>query len=318
MDGAHRFAHCPAGVVLATLMRMRTALLVAALGVFAVSLVGCGDASTSTGSVRRGYTPAPNDDPSDDPNAAPDPDSEPNPNSDSKPTAPATPGTSTGQLAVTVSNAAPATDLGTTLDLTVTIEPKQGATGSAVMSVTGLPPGVTAVFNPASVTLGTAPVTSKMTITVPYEVAPTAPGQQSALVIKAAAGAIEATANANFKVNPKVTLTIPVNSAALIAAGGGAKNVDGWGGPAFGTAPKPLQTQLGNNITFVVRNADSTARTVHGQNGFAHGDGPVAPGAIENKTRAYPPGLTASGYLHGEPNNVGTVAGFTVRIVQAQ
>src|SRR5437763_1609023 len=82
----------------------------------------------------------------------------------------------------------------------------------------------------------------------PATVAPTANGAASALVIKATSGATTATANANFKVNPKLTMTIPVNSAALIAAGGGTKYVDGWAGAALGTAPAALKTQQGNPI----------------------------------------------------------------------
>ena len=78
-------------------------------------------------------------------------------------------------------------------------------------------------------------------------------------------------------------------------------------GGGFGTAPvtlpasrHALKTQVGNGINVIVKNADSTGRTVHGQNGFAHfahGDGPVAPGTIENKVRVINAGANASGYL---------------------
>lgn len=301
---------------------MRNRLLIAIVGLATVTtLVACGDASDSTG-IQRGrgaYVPGPNDDPSDDPNAPKDPDSAPNPNATTPPAAPATPGTTAGQLGVALSNTTPATDLGTTIDITVTVEPKAGFTGQATLTATGLPEGATAAFNPASVTLNTTPVTSKLTVTVPYTAVPSAAGAASAVVVKAAAGAIEATANANFKVNPKVTMTIPVNSAALIAAGGN-KRIDAWAGPAFGTAPQPLKTQAGNNIVFVVKNNDSAPRTVHGNGGaagFAHGDGAVAPGATDPKVRAYGPGTNANGYLHGETNNAGVAVGFGFTIVAA-
>jgi len=299
---------------------MRNALLVAiGLATLTVSVMGCGDASSSSGIQRRTRAPAIPNDPSEEEGAVPDPDDAPNPNSEAPPSAPSNPGTSAGELGVTLSTATPATDLGTTLDINVTVEPKQGFKGDATLTATGLPAGVTAAFSPATVTLNTTPATAKLTITVPYTAVPSAPNTSIPLVVKATAGAVSATANANFKINPRVTLTIPVNSAALLAAGGGAKLVDGWGGPAFGSAPAELQTQVGNGITFVVKNADSTPRTVHGQNGFAHGDIAVPPGQNDPKSRVLNPAngtIASSGYLHGETN--GTSVGFRVTVKQAQ
>jgi hypothetical protein len=298
---------------------MRNALLVALIPVFAVAAlsVGCGDAS-STGIQRsRGGAAIPND-PSEEEGALPDPDQPANPNSNAPPAAPSTPGTSAGQIGVTLSTATPATDLGTTTEITVTVEPKAGFTGQAMLTATGLPAGVTATFSPASVTLNTTPVTAKLTLDVPFTTIPSAPGAASAIVIKAASGAAEATANANFKVNPKVTMTIPVNSAALLAAGGGAKLVDGWGGPAFGSSPVTLQTQAGNGITFIVKNADSTPRQVHGQGGFPHGDIAVPAGEADPKSRVLDPAnanINSSGYIHGATN--GTSVGFKVTVNKA-
>lgn len=297
---------------------MRNALLVALFPVLALttaSAIGCGDASPSAG-IQRSHgavAGAPND-PSEDPNAPAEPSQPPNPNADTPAPAPVTPGTTAAQLGVTLSTATPATDLGTSLDITVTVEPKAGFTGSAALTATGLPAGVTATFMPASVTLNTTPVTSKLTLLVPYTATPSAAGAASAVVIKAAAGAVEATANANFKVNPKITMTIPVNAGALLAAGGGAKNVDGWAGAIFGTAPSPLTTQAGNPIAVVVKNADSAPHIVHGNAGFVHGDtaNPVPAGGIDPKTRTLAAGVNTSGYIHGETN--GTSVGFAIKV----
>jgi hypothetical protein len=165
---------------------------------------------------------------------------------------------------------------------------------------------VTGTFNPASVTLNTTPATAKLTLVVPYTTIPSAPGAASAIVVKAAAGAVEATANANFKVAPQ------------LAAGGGAKNIDTWGGPTFGQNAVPLQTQAGNGINFVVKNLDSAAHEVHGQNGFPHGAAVVAPGGLDNKVRVLDPAaanINASGYIHGETN--GTSVGFKVLVNKA-
>lgn len=301
---------------------MRNALSLV-LGVVALStFAACGDASSSSGIQRRPTIPQDSSEeegaPSD-----PDPSSPANPNSSTPPAPPATPGTSAGALEVALSTATPATDLGTSLDVVVTITPKAGLTGEIALSATGLPAGVTGTFAPATVTAGTAPATSKLTLTVPFTTVPSAPGAPSAIVVKATSGSTVATANANFKVNPQVTLTVPVNTTALLAAGGGAKNVDGWGGPTFGANAVPLQTQAGNGITFIVKNLDSAPHEVHGQGGFAHGAAVIAPGAVDSKSRVLDPAaanFAASGYIHnaqGANEANGTAVGFKVLVNKA-
>jgi hypothetical protein len=307
---------------------MRNALLVAipVLALASLSMIGCGDASSSTGIQRnRGPSagiPAAGEAQTHDPNA-PDEAADPaNPNASTPPPAPATPGTVAGTLAVTVDNATPATDLGTSIDLTVTVEPKAGFKGEAGLTVTGLPTGATGTFAPPSVTLNTTPVTSKLTIKVAASTAPSAAGAASAIVIKATSPAVnggtatEASANANFKVNPKITMTIPVNADAMRAAVG-TRYVDGWFGPMFGSAPAPLQTQVGNPIVVVVKNADSVPHIVHGNAGFVHGDtaNPVPAGGIDPKTRTLNPAngtLNTSGYLHEGAN--GTSESFRITV----
>jgi hypothetical protein len=270
---------------------------------------GCGDSDSNTLGG-----PALPDDPSELPGAPDDPDQPANPNASTPPPAPTSPGT-TGQIEVALSTATPVTDLGTSLDITVTVTPKAGATGQATLTATGVPPGVTATFVPTSVTLATAPVTAKMTLTVPYTTIPSAAGKPSAIVVKVAAGNAAGTANANFKVNPQVTLTIPVNCAALLAAGGGAKTLDTYGGPTFGANAVPLQTQAGNGITFIVKNLDSVAHEIHGNGGFPHGSAKIPAGGTDTKVRVLDPAaadIKASGYIHGEAN--GTAAGFKVLV----
>jgi hypothetical protein len=305
---------------------MRNALLVLlpVLALATVSVAGCGDASSSTGIQRnRGAAkaiPDPGTDQDHDPNAAEEPADPQNPNSTTPPPAPATPGTVAGELGVTLSTATPATDLGTSLDIVVTVEPKAGFKGDAALSVTGLPTGATGTFTPATVTLNTTSVTSKLTVKVLATAAPSAAGASSALVVKAASTGttpVEATANANFKVNPKITMTIPVNADAMRAAVG-TRYVDGWMGPIFGTAPAALQTQAGNPITVVVKNADSVAHIVHGNAGFVHGDtgNPVPAGGIDPKNRTLAAGVNTSGYLHDGAN--GTSESFRISVNTAQ
>ena len=295
---------------------MRNALLLAIAGLATVTLFACGDASSSTNQrgVGGAAIPPEGTDQMHDPNAPSNQPADPvNPNATTPPKPPASTGTPAATLAVAVSTATPTADLGTATEIDVTITPKSGATGTATLSVTGLPTGATAAFVPPSVALGTTAVTSKLTITVPMTAAPSAAGAASALVITATDGAVVATANANFKVNPKINMTIPVNADALRAAVG-TRYVDGWGGAAIGTVPAPLQTQTGNPITVVVKNLDSVAHIVHGNAGFIHGDtaNPVAPGQIDPKNRTLAPGVNTSGYLHDGAN--GTSESFRITV----
>ncbi|GAC1545216.1 MAG: hypothetical protein NVS3B10_09360 [Polyangiales bacterium] len=306
---------------------MRNALLIA-IGLASVSIFanGCGDASTST--IQRGHgatgIPAPGSDQMHDPNAPNEPADPVNPNASAPPPAPATAGVAASALAVTVDNATPAADLGGSVEVTVTVEPKAGFTGTATLSVTGLPAGATSTFAPATVMLtGTAAVTSKLTLTVPATAVPSEANAPAALVITATApgaaggAAVAATANANFKVNPKITMTIPVNADAMRAAVG-TRYVDGWFGTVFGTAPQPLQTQADNPITVIVKNADSVSHIVHGNAGFVHGDTavPVPPGGTDPKNRTLKAGVMTSGYLHDGAD--GTSESFRITVNTAQ
>lgn len=300
---------------------MRNLLTLALATVATLSFAACsaddGQQIVSRKKTPKTSQPAEGETQDHDPNAASDEPGDPaNPNSTSTPDKPATPGQAAGELGVTLSTQTPATDLGTKTDITVTVEPKAGFKGEAQLSVAGLPAGATAAFSPASVTLNTTPVTSKLTITVPTTAAPSPSGGASALVVTAKSGAITATANANFKVNPKLTMTIPMNADALRAAVG-TRYVDGWAGPAFGTQPEALQTQQGNPITIVVLNEDSKAHIVHGNAGFAHGDtgNPVAPGATDPKNRTVAVGANTSGYLHDGQN--GTSVSFRISVKAA-
>ena len=291
-------------------------LLVALVSTAALLAINCGGADDSSSDLQGGGSALP-DDPSELPGAPADPDSPANPNTTAPPPAPTSPGTSS-QIAVALSTATPSADLGTSVAIDVTVTPKAGFTGQATLAATGLPTGVTATFAPASVTLGTAPMIAKMTVMVPYTTVPSPVGGASAIVVKATSGAAEATANANFKIVPRVTLTIPINTAALLKAGGGSKFLDTWGGPTFGANAVPLQTQAGNGITFVVKNLDSVAHEIHGNNGFAHGSAKVEPGGTDTKVRVLDPkvaNISANGYIHGEAN--GTAASFKVMVNKA-
>lgn len=224
-----------------------------------------------------------------------------NPNANTTAQAPTGTGVAAQSFALTMANATPTIDLASESELKVNIEAKNGFTGTVNVTVDGLPAGVTA--SPASGTPGT-PVTIKLTSSATAPVTPT--DGKVELTVKGTSGTQTATALANFKVLPKITMTVPVNSAALLQAGG-QHFLAAWGDQAFadGTA---LQTQADNPIVVTVRNDDSTARTVHGDNGFKHGAGAIAPGDTDSTPRSIKPGVNGSGYLHGVTN--GTAVGF--------
>lgn len=300
---------------------MRNALYLV-VGAVSLSLfAACGDASSSSGIQRR---PNPNlaggvDDglPADGENAV-DPG---NPNANTPPPAPTNPGQAAGEMAVTLSSATPLVNLGDQVEITVTVEPKAAFKGDADLTVSGLPAGATGTFTPAKVTLNTTPVTAKLLIKVPVTAAPTAPGGSSPVVISAKSGTITATANASFKVNPKMKLTIPLNIDALRSTG--TLFLDQWG-PAFGANPAALQTQAANGIVVTVFNADSKLHIVHGNAGFAHGSTTagqeIQPNAFElvggvPRERTFLPGANVNGYPH--EGAAGASAGFRFSVVAA-
>ncbi len=305
---------------------MRKALSLALLGIATASLFACSDAGVGTGgyaSRRAGQPPPPGSaqdhDPSDTDGAD---DTDPgNPNANTPPPAPNEQGTTAGQLGVSLSTNTPAVDLGQSIDIDVTIDPKNGFNGTVELSATGVPAGATATFTPASVAASTAPVKAKLSIKAALTAVPSAPNTSSAIVVSAKSGSITATANANFKINPKATLTIPMNIDALRAANMGTVYRDEWGA-TFGANPTPLKTQAGNGIVFTVFNADSKSHIVHGANGFAHGDtnNPIAPNAFEMqngapRTRTLNVGANVNGYPHEGAN--GPSASFRIQIQDA-
>lgn len=226
-----------------------------------------------------------------------------NPNANTTAEAPVGTGTAAQGFALTMDNATPTIDLASTSEMKVNVEAKNGFTGTVNVTVDGLPEGVTA--EPASGSPGT-PITIKLTSAATAPV--TATDGKVELTIKGTSGTQTATALANFKVLPKITMAVPVNASALLKAGGTAD----WGDPAF-TNGQAMLTQTNNPIVVTVRNDDSTARTIHGDNGFKHGAGAIAPGGIDSTARSIKPGVNGSGYLHGVTNGTAVPFKFVVK-----
>jgi hypothetical protein len=159
----------------------------------------------------------------------------------------------------------------------------------------------------------------KLAIKADYTAVVSAPNTSSPLVITARSGGETATANANFRVAPRLKLTIPVNVDALRDAKVAYR--DEWGA-AFGATPQALRTQEGNGIVVTVFNADSKEHVIHGANGFAHGDtnNKIQPNAFEMsgnapRTRTLNVGATVNGYLHEGTGGAG--ASFQIKVEEA-
>lgn len=291
---------------------MRNVALVALVAFVSVSssivAVGCGDAS-STGAIRGGI-PKPGDPTAHDPNDVDQGGTdEGNPNAAAPPPPAADPGGQGTAFSLALSATNPAVDLGAKTSIDVTVTQVGTFAGDVDLTATGLPAGVTAVFTPAKVTVGATPVVAKLEIASDYTAVPSAVGAVVPLQIMAKSGSDQTTANANFKVNPRLTLTVPLNVDALRQAGVGAQFRNEWG-TAFGTTPVTMKTQTNNGIVVVVRNADSAPHIVHGAGAFPHGDTarPIPPNDYETladgtmRTRTLTPTATTpvnvSGYPH--------------------
>lgn len=296
---------------------MRLLLVFALTSALTVPVLGCGETEDSNqlsfrSSARRGTPPAEGstEDHDDDVSGA-SPDVA-NPNATTKPGAPASVGTPSYAFALALGSNTPVLGLGEQTEIDVTVQPKNGFNDPVEVSVSGLPDGAAA--EPLTVRPG-AP--GKLVIKAGLNTIATPPGGSSAVVVMGKSGTIAATANANLKIAPKVTLTIPMNVDALRAA---AITYRDEYGAAFGSNQQALRTQAGNGIVVTVFNADSKSHVIHGANGFAHGNtgAPIQPNAFEMdagkpRTRTFAPGANANGYLHEGSNGQG--ASFRIKVV---
>jgi hypothetical protein len=239
-----------------------------------------------------------------------------NPNANTSPSAPTTSGTAAAEFAVTLDKQTPSVGLGEETEVTATIQPKNGFRGPVQLAVTGLPAGATA--DPVTANVVSGPVSAKILIKAGLGANVTAANDNVPLVVKATAGAAEATAPANFKVAPKVTVTIPMNVDALRGA---SQLRSEYGGEVF-AGNGALKTQPGNGIVVSVFNADSKQHVIHGSGAFPHGDdqNPIQPNSFEQqgngvRTRTLNAGARITAYLHD--GNQGQGASFQIQVQNA-
>lgn len=298
---------------------MRTLSVLGVLAVVSFA-VGCGDASSPT-SLRRGV-PSPGEQVDHDTDATEgENDVDPgNPNANTPPPPPGAGGQAGASFSVALSTNTPASDMDASTTIDVTLTPTQGFTGPVNVTATGLPANVTA--DPLTINVGAGPATGTLTLRVAPGAVASPPNSGYPIQIVATSGQTSASAPANFKVNPKITLRIPMNIDALRQAGAGTVYRNEWGA-AFGANPVPLRTQAGNGIVVQVFNADSAPHIIHGANGFAHGDtgNPIPPNSFEMQNgaprlRTLNVGANSNGYPHEGAN--GPSASFRISVQAAQ
>jgi plastocyanin len=184
--------------------------------------------------------------------------------------------------------------LNETKDFTVTVTATGGLTGSASLTVTNLPAGVTGKLNPASVTLGASPVSATLTLTA-------APDMTSAasmpIKVSVAAGSVTADGTLGLAVPAELLVTIPkgVNTSTMNLT-------------AFGAASFPMvYVAAGTKVTFL--NNDTIAHRVHadGTDGFNHEANNLAPGATYTETLTGNATTTIPFRCHIHPNMVGQI-----------
>lgn len=253
---------------------MRNLLTLVCLGIVSLSFA-CGDADSGSSTRRGSGTHFDPSNPDDDPGEQVDG----TPTAETPVTPPTTAATTTGSFTVAVDKNALSMDLNQKQTVTVTITPTGGFTGAVQLAVDGLPTGAKAVFTPASVTLGATPVTATAEITSAFS-----PGT-SALTFKGTSGTQSATAAANMAMQPKITVTIPANVAALNAA---ANNT-------ILSSQFAADMKAGTVITFV--NKSGANFTVHSGGSIQHGN-LLADGASETRT---PTMGSSTSYWHDPP-----------------
>jgi len=201
-------------------------------------------------------------------------------------------------FAVALDKSTAETELRDLTNLTVTVTPKDGFTGTVELAATGLPTGATAKFTPSSVSVTSASsVTATLSIDTPSDVVPT--DAAASVQVTGSQGTITANAPLAFSVKPQLTITIPQNIANM------APSNDSYGAsPILIKAPSISSSKP---VAILFKNADtSAAHTIHagGANGFFHGKSAIPSGGMDQVRN-----VTATGtygfYLHGETGGDG-------------
>lgn len=190
-----------------------------------------------------------------------------------------------GAVSLSLSTASAPVDMNGETMVSVTVEPVGSFSGSVTLSASGLPPDATATFEPATVSVSGAAASAVVRV----KTKSTTPPDAKAITLTAApSSGASATAPLTIDVKPTLQLRIQPNAPAL-------------GNRAFGFNGTIPVASGGKVIDVKITNGDSAPRTVHGPGGtFPHGDGTIAPGAVDSKARSVKAGDTTAFYLHND------------------
>jgi hypothetical protein len=180
--------------------------------------------------------------------------------------------TSTPSFAITADKTAIDSELQMLTDVTVTLTPKNGFTGSVTLATTGLPTGATGVFTPAAVNVtGTAPVTAMLRITTPSNVTPTtAPMPIKVTGMGGTGTPVTSEAAMTYNVKRQITITIPQNVAQSTNPFGAGDIVINTGGTISGASPiKVLFINKDSSKDHIVHSTNTTNGFFHGNTGNA-------------------------------------------------
>jgi plastocyanin len=210
---------------------------------------------------------------------------------------PATPPPATGSLQITLPSTSLTLHLNETKTVTATVTPTNGFNGTATFAVTGLPSGVTASFNPASVSMTTAPVQVTLSL---HSVSEMVGSLGVPLTITTSAGSISSSTPLTLDVLQEVLITI-------------AKGVN------LGTSAQPNTSAFGavttsvmfvapgTKVTFI--NMDTRAHEIHANNnptGLQHEPGQLQPNGTNTYSQILKAG-TVNFRCHIHPNMLGQI-----------
>jgi hypothetical protein len=215
-----------------------------------------------------------------------------------------TPPAAAKEFGLIVDQASPKMPLASKTVLTVMVEPK-GFEGSVTLGATNLPAGVTAAFDPPSVTISAgAGASSKLTLTSASD---SLTGIAN-VSVTGTAGALAKSLPVALEVERKLVVNIAAGTEML--AGNATQKYTAAFGPEFPITLNATGITAQTPISIVFHNLDGTPHIIHAGGGanFAHGDtnNPIAEGADEKPKN--PRILTQAGttnfYLHDINSNV--------------
>lgn len=207
------------------------------------------------------------------------------------------PPAATGSLALSVPSTSMTLHLNEAKSVKLTVTPKNGFAGTATFSVAGLPVGVTATFNPASVPLTTAPVDVTLTLRAVSELMGTL---GMPLTISTTSCTISSSTPLTLDLLQEVLITIAPGVNLGTAA---APNTTAFGA----VSTSIIFVNPGTKVTFI--NMDSRTHEIHANTntvGLKHEQGTLMPNGANSYSQILTKG-SVSFRCHIHPNMLGQI-----------